>query len=94
MSFEAQIFLDNVTDGKANVAFFVSLANNIKVWTSNMSMKFDIEPRYGFLKPHENIYIKVTASGGVKEDLEKGYFFVKSLPLHGDFNVKFFWVMR
>ena len=86
--FEAQIFLDNVTNGKANVVYFVSENVNSKIWTSNTTMKFEIKPRYGFLKKGEHLYSKITATGGTQEDLEKGLFFVKSLPLSDDYNVK------
>lgn len=50
-------------------------------------MNIDIQNRYGFLRPNDVIKVKVTASGGTDEDIEKGLFFVKALPLHPDFNV-------
>ena len=86
--YEAIIHLENVTNGKANVAYFVSVFSVIcQVWTSNQSMTFDLENRFGFLREGEIVKVKVTATGGGEDMLERGLFFVKALPLHPDFNV-------
>ena len=68
---EAKIYCENMTP-KAPIAYLA--------WTSNQS-HIDIEPKYGFIRPRSYQYITFTLNSTQYEDVDKGLFFIKALPL-------------
>jgi len=66
-----KVYLENMTPA-ANVAFLG--------WTSHSS-NFRIEPKYGFIKPGEFIYLDFELLSNDHEKVDQGLYFIKGLPL-------------
>ena len=76
-SMEARIYLENTTP-KAAVAYLA--------WTSNQA-QIDISPKYGFIRPGGYQYVTITLNSTQYEDVEKGLFFIKALPLYDKLDI-------
>lgn len=68
---EADVYCENMTQN-APIAFYG--------WTSH-SGEFEITPRYGFIMPGEFTYIKFKFMSNDYNEVSKGLYFVKALPL-------------
>lgn len=74
---EAKVYCENMTP-KAPIAFLG--------WTSNQK-EFEIEPKYGFIRPGEYQYVTFTMHSQNYKEVDKGLFFIKALPLADNYDI-------
>lgn len=72
---QAKVYCENTTE-TSTIAWFA--------WTSNKN-DISIEPEYGFIRPGGYAYIKFISEN--YEEVEKGLFFIKALPLASNLDI-------
>jgi hypothetical protein len=74
---KAKVYLENIV-ATSTIAYLA--------WTSHLG-DFTIEPPYGFIRPGGYQYVTFTFNSDEKDEVEKGLYFIKALPLAATFDI-------